>query len=215
MARPKLLVFASGTAHSGGLGFENLVYAMRRGALDADIIGVVSHHANGGVRHRADKLGIPFIHFRPPWSEVGYRVIAGESGADYIALSGWLKQVRGLDPRTCINIHPGPLRTFGGSGMYGYHIHEAVMAAYRCGEVTHSAICMHFVTPEYDRGPCFFRHRVKIRQNDTPETLGKRVKACEHRWQPEVTNLVVQGAIRWDGENPNSLVCPQGYKVNR
>lgn len=215
MSKPKMLVFASGSAEGGGSGFENLINKTRDGILDADITAVVSNHEHGGVRARADKLGIPFIHFAKPWSEERYRQLARESGAGYFALSGWLKLVAGLDPRTTFNIHPGPLPRFGGPGMYGHHVHEAVADAFKRGEITHSALCMHFVTSEYDRGPCFFRFEVKIEEDDTADTIGSRVNKSEHRWQPEITNLVVHREITWDGTNPESLKCPPGYEIVR
>ncbi len=213
MYKPRLLIFASGTATGGGSGFENLVRASRvtGGDLSADIVGVVSNHESGGVRERADKLGVPFIHFPRPWFAECYWKIAQESHADFFALSGWLKRVVGLPPRTTVNIHPGPLPKFGGDGKYGHYVHEAVMAAFRRGEITHSAICMHFVTPEYDRGPLFFQYKVKIREDDTPESLAERVNQHEHMWQSTITDLVVRGVISWDGVNPESLRYPAWY----
>jgi phosphoribosylglycinamide formyltransferase-1 len=213
MCKPKLLVFASGSAEGGGSGFENLVHKSRDGTLDADVVAVVSHHQTGGVERRAAKLGIPFVYFQKPWSEIGYRVIAQESGADFFALSGWLKHVSGLDPRSTFNIHAGPLLLFGGPGMYGHRVHEAVIAAFRAGEVTRSAVCMHFVTLKYDRGPCFFRCWVPIREDDTPDTLAARVNKCEHLWQPRITNLVVHGKICWSGITGELPTYPHGYQV--
>ena len=187
---PKLLIFASGTKDGGGSGFENLVDARNNGILKADIVAVVSNHENGGVREKADRLGIPFVHFTGD-----YQKIVNDTGADFVALSGWLKLVKDLDPKKTFNIHPGPLPKFGGPGMYGHHVHEAVMEAYKKGEVTHSAVTMHFVTPVYDEGPVFFRHEVEIMPDDTPETLAKRVNEAEHKWQPIITNKVVNGEI--------------------
>ena len=215
MQKPKLLLFASGSAAGGGSGFENLVHKAKDGALDANIVAVVSNHEHGGVRRRADELSVPFIYFSKPWDESRYRHIAEESGAEFFALSGWLKHVVGLDPRLTFNIHPGPLPEFGGRGMYGHHVHEAVIAAFGRGEITHSAVCMHFVTPEYDQGPVFFRHNVKIQKGDIPESLGTRVNIYEHRYQPAITNLVIRREIRWDGCNPDSLKYPRGYEVVR
>ena len=215
MHKPQLLIFASGSAESGGSGFENLVLRAREKVLDADIVAVVSHYEYGGVRKRAEKLGVPFVYFPKPWGEVEYRRIAEDSGAEFFALSGWMKLVTGLDPSVTFNIHPGPLPDFGGSGMYGHHVHEAVIAAFRRGEIAHSAVCMHFATPEYDRGPIFFRHNVKIENDDTPDSIGSRVNKSEHRWQPEITNLVVHREITWDGHDFDSLRYPSGYEVVR
>ncbi|MCX6702207.1 MAG: formyltransferase family protein [Candidatus Zambryskibacteria bacterium] len=203
MNKPKLIIFASGSKTGGGSGFENLVRASRDGILDAEILTVISNHENGGVREKADRLGIPFVHFNGPWAAEQYQEITKD--ADYVALSGWLKLVVGLNPRTTFNIHPGPLPRFGGTGMYGHHVHEAVMEAYHRGEVTHSAVSMHFVTEKYDEGPIFFSMPVEILPNDTAETLALRVNQAEHKYQPIITNYVVHGIIFWDGVNPESL----------
>ncbi len=201
---PKLLIFASGSKDGGGSGFKNLVEAAQSGVLQAEIIGVVSNHTNGGVQEKADTLGIPFTHFGGG-SAAAYQDLVAALQPDFIALSGWLKLVSGLDPKTTFNIHPGPLPQFGGPGLYGHHVHEAVLAAYKRDEVTHSAVSMHFVTDEYDEGPVFFQQQVEILPDDTADTLGKRVNEAEHHWQPVVTNNVVQGKISWDGKNPITL----------
>jgi len=220
MNKPKVLVFASGSSEGGGSGFEKLVLASRGGPLNADIVAVVSNHANGGVRARAEKLGVSFLHFTKPWSGEAYQRLASESGADFFALSGWLKLVAGLNPathfntKTVFNIHPGPLPKFGGPGLYGHHVHEAVISAFKRGEITHSAISMHFVTEEYDRGPMFLDYRIKINADDTPESLAYRVNQFEHYYQPRITDLVVNGLIKWDGVNADSLVCPPGHLIS-
>ncbi len=222
MSLPKLLIFASGSAEGGGSGFENLVLASRGGALRAEIVGVVSDHKHGGVRRRADKLKVPF-HCLPEevrWDAGNYQRIAKETEADFFALSGWLKLVTGLDPKTrfnsqtVFNIHPSPLPQFGGQGMHGHRVHEAVLAAFHRGELTHSAVSMHFVTDEYDKGPVFFRCPVKIRENDTPETLAERVNKAEHRDQSLITEMVVGKLITWNGIDPDSLRYPLNYSIN-
>lgn len=211
MTQPKLLVFASGTETSGGSGFENLVHASRSGILNAKIVGVVSNHAGGGVRRRADKLGIPFNFFPKPWTWAHYQEIVKAFHGEYVALSGWVKLVTGLDPRKTINIHPAPLPDYGGVGMYGRAVHQAVLEAYHQKKITTSAVNMHFVTEEYDKGPLFFRYPIPILENDSAETLQTRVSAIEHYWQPLVTNLVIMGKIFWDGVEKTSLRVPEDY----
>lgn len=219
--KPKVLVFASGTANSGGSGFEKLVEASHNGVLSAYIVGVVSNYENGGVREKADRLGIPFIYFPKPWDAVDYQRVAKETNADFFALSGWLKKVRGLDfstkfnSKTVFNIHPGPLPRYGGEGLYGHYVHEAVLAAFKRGEITNSAVIMHFVDGVYDHGLTFAEIHVPIFNDDTAEMLGARVNACEHKFQAEITNLVVNGLITWDGINKNSLVVPEAYWLNK
>lgn len=225
--KPRIIVFASGTKDGGGSGFENLVRASRNGLslasardnsllqseLDADIVAVVSNHEHGGVRERAERLGVPFIFFSP---NSDYRKIIEDSGAEWVALSGWLKHVKGLDPRKAFNIHPALLSQldgrFGGPGMYGYRVHKAVKAALDAGEITESGFTMHFVTDEMDRGPVFFEYRVPLRKGMSADEIAKAVNVAEHEWQPRITNMVVHGQIAWDGKNPTSLKVPAGYQ---
>jgi phosphoribosylglycinamide formyltransferase-1 len=202
----KVLVFASGDKEGGGSGFQKLVEATKSGVLQANVVGVVSNHATGGVFKRAQKLDVPFFYFTGPFMAMEYQRYVYRTGADFIALSGWLKLVKGLPPDRTINIHPGPLPDFGGPGMYGHHVHEAVLAAFKRGEITHSEVCMHFVTAEYDRGPVFFRCKVKLLPDDTAESIATRVNKVEHEFQSYFTNQVVTGQIYWDGKNRESLV---------
>lgn len=110
--------------------------------------------------------------------------------------SGWLKMVHGLDPTHTINIHPGPLPEFGGYGMHGHFVHEAVMETFRKGRITQSAVTLHFVNEEYDQGPIIAMIPVLIRPEDTAETLGARVNKVEHAWQSYYLNEIVHGRIR-------------------
>ena len=197
-----VLVFASGTQTGGGSGFEKMVQASRARPplLDAWICGVITNHVDGGVWHKAQALGIRSAYWAGPYTATGYRNFVRYFAADYVMLSGWLKLVAGLDPSRTINIHPGPLPRFGGENLYGRHVHEAVMAAYRRGEITHSAVTMHFVDEKYDRGPVFFARPIPIEPSDTPETLAAKVNQAEHEWQPRVLNYVVRGQVRLVGE---------------
>ena len=210
MDKPKIIVFASGTKDGGGSGFENLVAATKTGVLDAEIVAVVSNHEHGGVCERAGRLGIPFILFSPG---TDYKKVVADAAAEWVALSGWFKHVSGLNPARTINIHPALLSQlggrFGGKGMYGHHIHDAVASALSNGEITESGFTMHFVTDEMDRGPAFFEHRIPIAARTTPDEIAKIVNKAEHEWQPKITNMVVHGKIRWDGKDPKSLVVPQ------
>ncbi len=197
---------------AGGSGFENLVIASRKNILRAEIAAVVSNYEKGGVRKRAERLKIPFVYFPAPWTAKRYQKIARQFNADFVALSGWSKLVSGLDPKKTFNIHPAPLPLFGGLGMYGSHVHEAVLKAYKADVIKNSAVSMHFVTKKYDEGPVFFFTPVKIMPNDTPETLRKRVNDAERDFQPIITDLVVRGEIVWDGRHKKSLRVPSGYQ---
>jgi len=194
----RILVFASGDEKGGGSGFQELVEFSRTHppVLDAQIVGVISNHPHGGVRRKADTLQIPFEHWAGPYDAKGYQTFVGKFQADFVMCSGWLKFVRGLDPAKTVNIHPGPLPQFGGPGMYGHHVHEAVVAAYRRGEITQSAVTMHFVDDVgFDHGPTIFQMPVLIRPDDDAETLAQRLNEKERAWQSHILNLVVHGVI--------------------
>jgi phosphoribosylglycinamide formyltransferase-1 len=199
--KPNILVFASGTKTGGGSGFETMVRAARAEppGLDAWICAVVTNHCGGGVWQKAQALGVHAEYWVGPYTATGYQNFVTYFNADYVMLSGWLKLVAGLDPARTINIHPGPLPRFGGPNLYGHLVHEAVLAAYHRGEVSHSAVTMHFVDEKYDRGPTFFAFPVPIEPGDTPETLAAKVNRAEHEWQPRVLNYVVQGQVRLAG----------------
>lgn len=208
---PRLVVFASGTKDGGGSGVRELLRSNITGILQADIVAVVSNHPNGGVAEIAKKYGIGFHFFKGPWNSDEYRSIVQQYNAEWVALSGWLKLVSGLDPRHTFNIHPGPLPKFGGTGMYGHYVHEAVIAAFKQGKIQNSAVSMHFVTEEYDEGPIFFQYPVLIEKDDTPETIATRVNKFEHAWQSYITNLVIHKKIYWDGKDSKSLYVPDLY----
>ncbi len=194
----RVLVYASGDEKGGGSGFQELVEFSRTDppVLDAQIIGVISNHDHGGVRKRADALQIPFQYWPGPYDAKGYRSFVQKFQADFVMCSGWLKFVRGLDPSKTVNIHPGPLPRFGGPGMYGHHVHEAVIAAFRQGEIIQSAVTMHFVDEAaYDHGPIIFQMPVLIRPDDDAESLAKRVNEKERAWQSYILNLVVRQDI--------------------
>lgn len=208
---PRVLVLASGSATGGGSGFQELVEFSRTEppVLNANIVGVVSNHEQGGVQKRAKSLAVPFEYWPERFTAYGYKQLVEKWPADFVMCSGWLKLVQGLDPRRTVNIHPGPLPEFGGPGMYGHHVHEAVLRAWADDGVKQSAVCLHFVTDKgadkiaYDKGPVFFRLPVLIRPGDTAETLAARVNEKERAWQAFAFNLVVQGLIHLEKDGDN------------
>ena len=110
--------------------------------------------------------------------------------------SGYLRQ---LGPRTLaafrnriLNIHPGPLPRFGGHGMYGAKVHEAVIAS----GVAESGIVIHLVDEEYDRGPVIARRTVPVLAGDTPGSLGARIQALEPGFFVETLQGIVEGRVR-------------------
>ena len=196
--KKRILVLATGDKIGGGSGFQEMVERSRTepAILDAEIVAVVSsYYECGGVWEKAQKLGIPFIYFPGPYTAENYQKIFKDSKADYVMCSGWLKKVSGLKERLTVNLHPGPLPRFGGEGLYGHRVHEAVIAAYHRGEIKQSAVSIHFVNSEYDKGAGIVQIPVLIRPDDTAETLAARVLKVEHNYQSLILNEVIHGRI--------------------
>jgi len=118
-----------------------------------------------------------------------------DAGVDLVILSGYLRRlgpkVLAAFPGRILNIHPGPLPRFGGEGMYGARVHEAVIAA----GVAESGAVIHVVDGDYDHGPAVARLSVPVAPDDTPETLGQRVTALEPGFYLETLKAIVAGKI--------------------
>ena len=113
-------------------------------------------------------------------------------GVNFIALAGYMKRVPpavvAAYRMRIVNIHPALLPGFGGAGMYGMRVHEAVLAA---GEKA-SGATVHFVDEEYDTGPVVLRREVPVLAGDTPESLAARVLAAEHEVYPAAIRKIAE-----------------------
>jgi phosphoribosylglycinamide formyltransferase 1 len=211
MKKPSILVFNSGS----GSGFEKLVQYGIDGIASYHIVGLVVSSFECKAIERAKRLGIKYT-VMTSFRVEDYQKVASEYNPDFFSLSGWLKLVKGLDPKITFNIHPGSLPNFGGHKMYGHYVHEATIAAYKAGNIKYTEICMHFITnveytstaeqkKQYDKGSVFFRFSIRILDTDTAETLSARVNKWEHFWQPFITDLIAKKEIYWDDQ---TLVIP-------
>ena len=180
----KLAFFISGT---GGNAL-NLLRACREGRVPGlPVLGLASSAQAGGIA-RLGAEGLPMtvvvrkdFDSDQAFSEACYEA-AEAAGAELICLCGWLKKIT-VPPRwegRILNIHPGLLPRFGGPGMYGLHVHRAVLAA---GEVE-SGATVHLVDQEYDHGRILEQLRVPVLPGDTPEDLQRRVYGAEMELYP-------------------------------
>ena len=116
-----------------------------------------------------------------------------EAGISFIVLAGFLWKIPdaliAAYPKKIINIHPALLPNYGGKGMYGMKVHEAVIAA---GE-KESGITIHYVNEHFDEGEAIFQAKCTIDQGETPESLAGKIHALEHRYFPEVVERVLGG----------------------
>lgn len=177
-----LAVFASGRG-------SNLAVLAERVAdlrLPARIALVLSNNSGSGTLAIARRHGIPAAHLSAvthPEADA-YRdamlALLKSHEVGLIVLAGFMKlipaEVIARYPRRIVNIHPAPLPRFGGPGMYGLAPHRAVLAA----GLHESAVCVHYVTAEYDQGPVIASRPVPVRPNDTAQTLQRRAAAVEH-----------------------------------
>jgi phosphoribosylglycinamide formyltransferase-1 len=177
-AQPRLAVFASG----GGSNLQALIDAHARGDLPAPVVLVISNRASAGALARASRHGIPAVHVgrKEPDPEARMLELLTEHAVDVVVLAGWLAligpRLLARYPGRVVNIHPGPLPAFGGKGMYGRHVHEAVLAA----KVKMSGPTVHLVDERYDEGPILAHVEVPVEPGDTAETLAQRVLREEH-----------------------------------
>jgi len=179
--RSRLGVLAS---HEGTT-LQAVLDACARHGFPWEVAVVISNNADSGALRRARVAGLPASHLSSrthDTPEALDRAICrtlSEHGADLVLLAGYMKK---LGPETLatfrgrvVNTHPALLPKFGGQGMYGLHVHRAVLAA---GERT-SGVSVHLVDAEYDTGPVIARAEVPVEPGDTAESLAARVQARE------------------------------------
>lgn len=146
---------------------------------------VLSNKADAYVHTRADNLGIPSATFNK--KEFSDPTFVGEfENTDYIILAGFLwlipEYLIKAFPNRIINIHPALLPKFGGKGMYGSHVHEAVIES---GD-KESGITIHLVNEEYDKGEVLFQAKCEVIPSDSPADLAKRIHSLEYEHFPRV-----------------------------
>lgn len=179
---PAVGVLCSG----GGSNLQVLIDRARTGELGGRIAWVVSNNGSAFALERARQAGIEAVHASakslgsPEAVESRLLELIERDRVQVLVLAGYMKALpesvlRRL-PGRVVNIHPALLPAFGGKGMYGHHVHEAVIA--RGAQWT--GVTIHLVTENYDEGPILRQRVVAVRPDDTSETLGARVLAVEH-----------------------------------
>ncbi len=195
----RLAVLLSGS----GTTLQNIIDRIDRGELDATVAGVISSRPGVFGLERAKRHGIPA-------SEVVRREFSGNEAfnaalwaeirglsPDLVVLAGFMSLIA-VPPdfqNRIINVHPALIPAFCGHGMYGHHVHEAVI---NYGAKI-SGATVHFVDTEYDHGPIILQDTVPVLDGDTPETLAERVQALERELYPQAIQLFAQGRLRVAG----------------
>jgi phosphoribosylaminoimidazolecarboxamide formyltransferase/IMP cyclohydrolase len=194
----KIAVFASGE----GTNLQALLDACAGNRIRGKITLVVSNNEGVGALRRAQRAGIETLIAHPkdyatPDEFNAYLAFECQKrGIDLICLAGFMLLLRPpllkAFPWRIMNIHPALLPAFGGKGMYGRHVHEAVLKS--GARVTGCTV--HFIDAEYDRGHIVAQSTVPVLPNDTPETLAARVRAQEHWVYPKAVALYCEDRIK-------------------
>lgn len=171
-----LVVFASGN----GSTLQAIIDSIQRHELEAQISLVVSDnpHAYALERAKANHIDTYIIQNKNfTQRDLELSNILSKYPIDLIVLAGYLKMIGPnlLEKYTLINTHPSLLPKYGGKGMHGMHVHEAVIAA----QEKYSGATIHFVNQEYDKGNIISQTKVEVLPTDTAETLSQKVQAAE------------------------------------
>ena len=178
----RLAILASGSGSNAEKIMEHF-----QTSLKAEVALVASNKADAFVLERAKKFGVSTFTFSRKEMEAGLLLEKlQEEKVDWVILAGFLLKIPDelirAFPNRMVNIHPALLPKYGGKGMYGMHVHEAVKAA---GDAE-TGITIHLVNENYDEGKIIFQAATAIGPEDTPEEIAHKVHALEHRYFPEV-----------------------------
>ena len=195
----KIAVFVSG----GGTNLQALIDAERSGVIKSGKIElVISSNPNAYALERAEKADIPtaVVSKKAIGSQEGFEAeiknLLNKNGIELIVLAGFMN-ILSEDftkdyPERIINVHPSLIPSFCGKGFYGLHVHEAALEK----GVRVSGATVHIVTPECDAGPIVLQKAVEVKQDDTPESLQKRImEEAEWKILPEAVRLFCEGRI--------------------
>jgi phosphoribosylglycinamide formyltransferase-1 len=197
-----IAVFASGR----GSNFQAILDAIDSGLLAARICLLISNNSKAGALEIARDRGIPAIHIshamftsEDDFAESLLKTLNGHH-TELIALAGYMKKMPDSVIRhyrnRILNIHPALLPSFGGKGMYGRHVHEAVIAS---GQKI-SGATVHLVNEEYDRGPVIMQKKIEVDAGDTAESLAVKVLKVEHEIYPLALKAFIEGRVKVEGE---------------
>lgn len=183
MQNARIAILASGN----GTNAEAIINHFR-GHPTISVVAVLSNKPDAFVLERARKHGIPTVVFnRHEFYETAHVTnVLRDMGISHLVLAGFLwllpKSLLQMFPARILNIHPALLPSYGGKGMYGMRVHEAVRAS---GD-SQTGITIHEVTDVYDDGPIIFQATCEIDADDAPESIAEKVHRLEHYHYPRV-----------------------------
>ena len=188
-ATAQLAVMLSGSGRTLG----NLLEQIDAGKLHAQVVLVIASRECGGAEI-ARQRGVKTVVESGDVPAARLRELLRAAGAEWVVLAGYLRRVaipHGFEQRV-VNIHPALLPAFGGPGMYGLKVHQAVIDA----GVKETGCTVHLCDDEYDRGPIVLQDRCAVVPGDTAQTLADRVFEVEKRAYPMALELLISGRVR-------------------
>ena len=187
-----IILFASGN----GTNAENIVKYFQ-GSSGVKVAALFCNNPKAGVIERMNRLNVP-VHLFDKKSfhdENTFLPLVEKYNPQLIVLAGflWLIPIWLIKhfPHKIINIHPALLPKYGGKGMFGHHVHEAVVAS---GEKEHG-ITVHEVNQHYDEGPPLFQAKFEITKDDNVESVSKKIAQLEMTWFPEIISKILSGSL--------------------
>ncbi len=188
-------------ASHGGSNMQAIIDSVRESRLNANLVAVISNNSNSTALHRAEKENIPHYHISSQTHGGSDEMDAAiaetlkSCDTDLIILAGYMKKIgtRTLNAfkGRILNIHPALLPKFGGKGMYGKQVHQAVLES---GE-TVSGVTIHLIDEKYDNGPILAQETVPVLKDDTVNTLAERVLKKEHSLYSKTIAQIISGEI--------------------
>jgi len=185
-----------------GTNMQAIIDTCKQGALPANPAVVISNHLDSGALARARAEAIPAYHLSDKTHadltalDAVIAATLKRHNVELVVLAGYMKKIGPVTlaafPGRVINIHPGLLPEYGGQGMYGMRVHEAVVA----GEEKESGVTIHVVDAEYDTGPILAQKKMAVMPDDTAATLAERILALEHSFYTETIGKIISGEIR-------------------
>jgi phosphoribosylglycinamide formyltransferase 1 len=200
----RIAVMVSG--HGRGTNLQALLDACANGELPARIAVVIGTKADAPAMDRARNADVPAVVVSPrkyEEDEAGYAAallrVLGKYEVGLICLAGYMRilplEVVTQFHRRILNVHPALLPFFGGKGMYGEHVHRAVLES----GMKVTGCTVHFADEQYDTGPIVLQRCVPVQDGDTPEALAARVLPVEHAAYVEAIRLFVEGRLATEG----------------
>lgn len=188
-AQKKIVVFASGS----GTNAENIIKYFQK-QPNASVVAAFSNKRSAKVLKRAHDLNVKALHFDRDALYNSYDVlhILEDINPDLIVLAGFMwifpEDILKRFPNKIVNIHPALLPKYGGKGMYGMHVHEAIIQ----NKEKESGISIHYVNENYDEGEIIFQAKTDISEEDTPESLAEKIHKLEYKHFPEILQQLLQ-----------------------